>query len=268
MLSDWCYNNQLTINVDKCYVMSFFRTRMSLHYDYTLTGRAIQRTYEFCDLGVIFNTKLSFNRHIEVITSRASSRLGMIKRWSKEFSDPYVTKALYVSLVRSILEYACPVWNPYYNNHIGRIESIQKQFLLFALNSLNWSDRLHPPPYANRLLLLNMLTLQQRRTMASIIFLFKLLCGEVDCPYLLSHLSIRCPSRPSRNYCFLYLKPNICNYLKYEPLTNIIVKFNDMYMISGFDNVNNSSFQLIDFTLSPIQVKANLLNFFKRSLQN
>jgi len=51
--------------------------------------------------------------------------LAFIKRWSKEFYDPYVTKTLFISLVRPILEYCASVWSPQYGVHIDRIKSVQ-----------------------------------------------------------------------------------------------------------------------------------------------
>ena len=35
-------------------------------------------------------------------------------------------KAVFNTLVHPILEYACPVWNPYLVKHIHSIESIQR----------------------------------------------------------------------------------------------------------------------------------------------
>jgi len=40
---------------------------------------------------------------------KAMSVLGFIKRWSKEFDDPYTTKLLFISLVRPILKYSSSV---------------------------------------------------------------------------------------------------------------------------------------------------------------
>ena len=62
--------------------------------------------------------------------------LGFVKRWAREFIDPYITKLLYISFVRPILEYASITWNPYYRCHSDLIESAQKQFLLFCLLGL------------------------------------------------------------------------------------------------------------------------------------
>ena len=46
-----------------------------------------------------------------------------------EFMKPSTYLYLYRSPVRSQLEYAVPVWNPYYNKYTDFIESIQRNFL-------------------------------------------------------------------------------------------------------------------------------------------
>ena len=90
---------------------------------------------------------MTFKHHMDATISRANSMLGLIKRFGKEFSDPYVTKSLYCSLVRSIIEYGSIVWMPAFTVDVKRIESIQKQFLIFCLRNLGWADRFHLPPY-------------------------------------------------------------------------------------------------------------------------
>lgn len=131
------------------------------------------------------------------------SRLSMIKRFSKEFNDLNVTKCLYVSLVRSILEFASVVWNPFYDCYKNKIESIQRQFLLFALKSLNWSNRFQLPPYLHRLLLLELNTFEDRRKMLNVIFIDKLLNGKIDCFDILSLLNVHVPQKYTRNFkCF------------------------------------------------------------------
>jgi len=51
------------------------------------------------DLGVILDHKHRFKDHISTKPNKARSLLAFIKRWSKEFDDPYTIKVLYVSLV-------------------------------------------------------------------------------------------------------------------------------------------------------------------------
>jgi len=104
--------------------------------------------------------------------------LTFIKRWSKEFGGPYVTKTLFISLVRPILEYCAPVGSPQYGVHIDRIESVQKNVLIFALRRLNWDTSLILPSYSSRLLLINLPSLAKRRTMIGITFIRNLIQGD------------------------------------------------------------------------------------------
>lgn len=234
-LCRWCDSNYLTLNINKCKILTFTRRKNLILHKYKILTTEIGRVYEFKDLGVHFDAKLSFSLHIDSIYSKAMSRLGMIKRWSKEFNDLWVTKCLFVSLVRSILEFASVVWSPSYSCYKSKIESVQKQFLLFALKNLNWSDRVHLPPYRHRLLLINLNTLEDRRRMLNVIFLSKLLNGKIDCSELLSFLNLYCPLRVTRNYNFLHIKFERTNYLYNEPFKNIQRDFNLLYHVFDFN---------------------------------
>jgi hypothetical protein len=85
---------------------------------------------------------------------------GFIKRLSREFRGPYILKVLYVTYVRSKLEYANCVWQPFYVTHINRIERIQ--FIKHALSQFRWNVNLDLPPYENRCSVLVMDTLKKR----------------------------------------------------------------------------------------------------------
>lgn len=254
-LSTWCNNNDLSINIKKCNILSFCRKRSSIEFEYVLNNSVIERVNDFCDLGVNFDSKMMFNKHIEIIKGKASSRLGMIKRWSKEFHDPYVTKSLYVCLVRSILEYNSSVWCPSYQCHINSLESVQRQFLLFALRSLNWENRLLLPKYEHRLLLIDLNTLQHRRIIQNALFMFKMLKGELNCIELLSTVKIRCPRIILRNYRLIETVASSYNYIKFDPFNLIRIHFNDL--IDHFD-----------FNLSLENFRSKLVKYFKRNMLN
>jgi hypothetical protein len=86
------------------------------------------------------------------------SMLGFLKRFGREFSDPYVLKIIYCCFVRSVLEYGSSIWSPNFEVHKGRIESVQRKFLRFALRNLGWADLLNLPAYRDRGMLLNLNT--------------------------------------------------------------------------------------------------------------
>jgi hypothetical protein len=137
---------------------------------------------------------MTFKNHIDATIAM----LGFIKRLSKEFQDPYTLKSLYMSLVRSRLEYACCVWQPFYAVHVARIERIQEKFVKYALRRLGWDTSRDLPPYTSRCLLLSLDTLKMRRDIAKILFVYDILSGRVSSPPLLTEVGFRVPSYPTR----------------------------------------------------------------------
>jgi len=61
---------------------------------------SLDRIYSVHDLGVLLDPKLKFDSHITSTVNKVMSVFGFIKRWSKEFDDPYTTKLLFTSRVR------------------------------------------------------------------------------------------------------------------------------------------------------------------------
>jgi hypothetical protein len=235
----WCRHNLLHLNCLKCKVMSFYRG--SYHVtNYTLDLTPLSRITEVNDLGILFDHKLKFDRHISQTVNKAFRVFGFIKRWAKEFKDPYTTKLLYTSLVRPILEYGSCVWSPQYQIHQDRIESVQKQFLLFALRSFNWVSGVDLPPYSSRLLLINLPSLTNRRIMLGVTFLFKLIKHDIDSPTLLNQINFCIPSRVTRN--FVPLSLNLCfnNYSLHDPFRVLCADYNRLFSVFNSESSLNS----------------------------
>jgi len=89
---------------------------------------------------VLFDSKSKFAAHFDYIMPRAYAMFGFVKRNASLFTDPYTRLALYFAFVRSNLEYASLIWNPFTTTHGNRIERLQKQFLKFALLPLRFLD--------------------------------------------------------------------------------------------------------------------------------
>lgn len=64
---------------------------------------------------------LSWSNHVEVIVNKANKVLGLVKR-TVGSKNKEIFSMLYKSLVRTILEYACPVWSPHLVKDIPAIE--------------------------------------------------------------------------------------------------------------------------------------------------
>ena len=245
-LADWCALNLIALNIKKCKTMTFARKRVYHSNVYHINNVQLESVESFTDLGILFDRKLSFNLHIDKIVNKASSLLGCLKRWAKEFNDPYVTKLLFTSLVRPILEYGTVIWSPCYQCHIDRIESVQKQFLIFCLRSLGWSSNESLPPYKSRLKLINLPSLGSRRKLLNCLFIYNVLLGNINTPDILELLKINVPLRSLRSYSFLKLEYYNKNYLNFNAYRVACKDFNELY-------------EHFDFNLPLNSIKRNIL---------
>ena len=144
-LSEWCRLNSLHLNLDKCFHVSFYRSLHPINFVFSISRHTLKYIKSKLDLGVVFDTSMSFIPHIEYIVPRAYKMLGFLKRNCSEFSDPYTLKYIYTSFVRSKLEYASVIWSPHISVYIYRIERVQRKFIKFALRSLNYLESVHYP---------------------------------------------------------------------------------------------------------------------------
>ena len=60
----WCIRNNLNLNVAKCGVMTFSRLSKKMEFNYTLGNTVLIKFNEVKDLGVTFDTNLTFDTHI------------------------------------------------------------------------------------------------------------------------------------------------------------------------------------------------------------
>ena len=155
-------------------------------------------------------------------------------RIAREFRNPYCLRALYFSLVRSVLESCVIVWSPYAELWIRNIESVQSRFIRFALRFLPWCNRMELPPYKKRCCLLGMDTLAKRRKIFGVVMVGKLLTGLIDAPCILSQININAPARNFRSADILRLDFQHTVYGQNEPIMAICSSFNSLYVHSDF----------------------------------
>lgn len=222
---NWCTKSLLELNIKKCNIISYSRKHTHHNFKFTLGNQLIQRSDKLRDLGVILDSKLTFVEHFNTMVNKAFSMLGFIKRFSYNFKDPYTIKTLYISYVRSIIEYCSVVWCPYQPTHVARIESVQKQFLLFALRKLGWSS-LRLPLYESRCMLINIETLEKRREIAQISFINDVMSQRVQSEYLLENLNLYVPSRILRTRSLFQVMPHRTIYASNKPVNQMMNTYN------------------------------------------
>jgi len=165
---------------------------------YSLTDVALTTIDEFCELGVTFRNDLSFGKHIHMTAASAFRKLGFIKRFGKHFKNTDTLKLLYGALIRTQVEYASMVWDPYQLNHCILLERIQHRFLRYMSFKLGKPMKFTDHNYDYLLADLNLMTLANKKIYLSLSFLHKILNGAIDCPELLERIRLHVPARPLR----------------------------------------------------------------------
>ena len=103
LVSEWCDLNRLSLNVSKCFIMSYYTNKNPIEFDYQINEISLIKKSQISDLGIMFDREFTFVPHVENVTSRASKMLGFVLRNCKLFINPSVIKTLFCSFVRSRL---------------------------------------------------------------------------------------------------------------------------------------------------------------------
>ena len=137
------------------------------------------------DLGVTFDSKLTFDQHISQVVNKATKMTKIIRR-TFQFLDKHTFLPLYKTMVRSHLDYAMAVWHPYKIKHKIALENIQRR----ATKELPGMRDLS---YIERLKLLKLPTLAYRRLRGDMIEVYKIIHNIYDhesVPHLLKNNEI------------------------------------------------------------------------------
>lgn len=179
----------------------------------------LSRVSAIHDLGVLFDTKMTFNDHIDCVTSKAMRSLGFLKRNTREFSSIPAIVLLYKALVLPTLEYAAVVWSPFYAVHISQLERVQHKFLRYIGYKLGIpSIDIDYPTLLDRC---NLKPLQVRRSVIDMTVFGKLVRGQLDCPSLLSEVKILVPQVNTRSQTLFAVDFSPTNYLYHCPMSRL-----------------------------------------------
>ncbi|CAH2011323.1 unnamed protein product [Acanthoscelides obtectus] len=171
----WSEENRMILNTDKCKYIQFSKSNNNIVSSYHINNTQLQNVNVVKDLGVIFDSKVTFYQNIEVIRNKALKMLGFIKRNTSEFTNIGAIVTLYTSLVRSHLENCSSVWSPYYVTYQDMLDGVQRKFLRYIAYKKHIS--IENLDYNALEKELRIGSLRARRDSADIIFAYKLIHG-------------------------------------------------------------------------------------------
>lgn len=177
-LSQWCSKWQMKLNQKKCNVLHFGHNNPRLTY--TIDGHKLEPTASIRDLGVTISSTGGVSEHCIKVAAQARKITGLMLR---TFSSrkPSVVLPIFKTVIRPIVEYATPVWNPCLSKDIAEIERIQRKVTkcIFGMRNLSYDERLQR---------LGLPTLEVRRNFFDLIECYKIVHGLVrsDCHAVLT----------------------------------------------------------------------------------
>lgn len=223
----YCRDNFLFLSLNKCQVISFTRNTNVLLYTYSMNQINLPRVNSVRDLGVILDTKLNFIQHIDNIISSSNKLLGFTLRHGKLFRTNKSLLIIYNSFVLSKLNFASPSWNPHYECHIKRLESVQHKFLKHLSYRNNFVITDHD--YTEAQSRFNILSLENRRKMNDMSFLYKVLNGIFLAPSILQFISLKVPERRLRSRETFAISFRRLNVTRNSPVCRFLTTFNNEF---------------------------------------
>ena len=128
VVDEWLKANRLTLNTKKTKYM-IFGTRTLLEHipedlNIRIANEKIERVNHMKYLGMILDEKLTFDEHINQTYTKASQKLGILRR-SREYLDTTKSLTLYKSLVLPHLDYCDIVYMCTTVQNLNKLQLIQ-----------------------------------------------------------------------------------------------------------------------------------------------
>ena len=222
-LVNWQNKWQMSFNIKKCYTMRLTHAKSTKMYNYQLGDTILQETKSHPYLGVTISNDLSWNDHIQQITTSANRSLFFVMR--NLYQCPLDIKvAAYKALVRPLLEYSGSVWDPHSKSLINQLEAVQRRAARFCLNDFKSRS---PGAVTKMLRDLEWESLADRRQTSRLVILYKSLNGHLSLPIGNLVQPIDRTSRHTNSKGFKQLKASKDVY-KYSFLPRTIIDWNHL----------------------------------------
>ena len=250
LLKNWALQNKMKFHPNKCKVLSVSLKRMTTQYIYKLGDSPIKLVNTEKDLGVNFNSALTWTEHCNYLYSKANRMLGLARRTCHFIKNVRKRRTIYLALVRSQFEHCSTVWRPGNKTSKDKIENIQKKAVRWILNEYIYNS-ISPFDYFLLCKELNLLSLDLRLEFNDLKMLFNILNynSVIKLPSYISWFSgSRLRSSHMDRYCLVSsIQPKITK--KYN--TNI---------------TNTTNHDCLDSTASSLSKFTN--NYFYRAINS
>ena len=169
-LKAWSDQWLLKFHPKKCYSITIGKKEDN-DYTYCITDNGTKydmtQINDMKDIGVIIDSDLKFEKHINSKIGTANKILGIIRR-AFMYLSAEVFIPLYKAMVRSHFDYAMIIWNPHTVKYIESIEGVQRR-------ATKMIPEIKKLSYPERLKYLRLPTMAYRRARGDMIEVYKII---------------------------------------------------------------------------------------------
>jgi hypothetical protein len=129
-VESWCERWNIKINEDKTQAIYFSRGYIPVGTCLTLNGRNISFVHQVKYLGVIFDRRITWRLHIEMIEAKAfRTFIRVYSLFRSELLSANIKLTLHKALIRSIMTYACPACKFVTDTHLLKLQRLKNKVL-------------------------------------------------------------------------------------------------------------------------------------------
>ena len=267
---EWSARNNMSLHEDKFEYMchSANRSNALQHlpftseiYQYSTSNGTLLPIDVLKDLGVTVCSDLSWTAQIKSMANKARQKAAWVL--SVFYTrNPNIMLTLYKSMIRSLLEYCCPLWNPFKISNIQELEGVQRTFTarIAGFQHLDYWERLQK---------LSLMSLQRCRERYILLHMWKVLHGSVSNDLRISFVTrprtgVKAVVPPLKGGATTYhqtvydnsfavigprlwncLPPNINKIEAFDPfkrlLTSLLLRIPDLPPVRGYTPPNTNS---------------------------
>ena len=99
-------------------IVSTSRTMHTQSPPLTIGGTVLKESDDFVILGVIFDSKMTFEKHLRSVSRAASQRLGILRKSWRVFHDRSLLGRCFQGFILPVLEYCSAVWCSAADTHL------------------------------------------------------------------------------------------------------------------------------------------------------
>ena len=123
----------MSFNASKCSTIFITRKKNKTAYTYKLHNQELETNDQATYLGVELTSKLTWSAHINKTCAKGNRCLAFLRR-NLNIKDRKIKEIAYKGLVRPVLEYCAPIWNPHQSKYIRMVEMVQRRAARLTLS--------------------------------------------------------------------------------------------------------------------------------------